>query len=232
MMPATRTSIRMPVAMLLIGIVVQSANAAEGWRAMAQSALITALAQTHPEVASWNVEPLLGEAQRVGLEHFVPAMAQVTVLGGRSAVRISAGDSPAFRTVWFAVSGLQPVLIARVPIKARTIVDVAAAIESLRDVMSAGCTALTSQQDLVGKRARRSFAQDAILCADGFEPRPAVARGEVVRVRSTAGAVTVIAAGTAMQDGAPGQVLKIRSPASKRTYLATVSAAREVTVHD
>ena len=232
MIPATRTVVRMLLAMLLLGVVVRPASAAESWRGMAESALVAALKRAHPQVTSWHVEPLLGEAQRAGLTHFVPATAQATVLGGRSAVRLSLGDSPAFRTVWFAVRGLQPVLVARADIKARSTVNATVAIESVRDVMSAACTALTSPQDLAGKRARRSFAQDAILCADGFESRPAVARGDVVRVRSTAGAVTVVASGTAMQDGVAGQILKIRSSASRRAYLATVSGAQEVTVHD
>jgi flagella basal body P-ring formation protein FlgA len=218
--------------MLLASTAVPSASAAESWRELAQSALISALEQAYPQVATWNVEPLLGEVQRAGLDQSTPATAKAIVLGARSAVRIASGDSSAVRTVWFAVSGGQPVLTARVRIKAGSNMDAAVATESVRDVMSVGCSPLTSLQDVVGKRARRSFAPDAILCAEGFEPRPAVARGEVVRVRSIAGPVTVIASGAALQDGSPGQVLKVRNPTSKRTYLATVSGAQEVTVHD
>jgi flagella basal body P-ring formation protein FlgA len=220
------------LALLLASAAWSSVNAAEGWREMAESALLSALKQAYPHVVAWNVEPLIGDMQGARLEEFTPAAAKAIALGARSVVRLSRADSSDVRSVWFSVSGMQQVLTARVRIKVGSNVDPAAAAESVRDVMAAGCTPLTSLQDLEGKRARRSFEQDAILCADGFEPRPAVARDEVVRVRSIAGPVTVITEGIALRDASPGEVLKIRNPANRHTYVATVSGAQEVTVHD
>jgi flagella basal body P-ring formation protein FlgA len=211
------------------------AHAIEPWLDAAEQALVTALQKAYPQVVSWDVQPLLGRMQLAHLGRLTPAEVQPVVLGARSAVRISWATQSAARkraTVWFSVSGMQSVLAARSHIRAGSIVGPPAAVQSESDVLSLGCRPLTSAADLTDMRAMRSFAENATLCADGFERRPAVARGETVLVRSGSGVVTVLTKGTALQDGALGQILKVRNPASRGTYLAAVTGTQEVTVHE
>lgn len=227
-----RVSIRRCVLAAALAVAASmTAHGASGWREVAQQTLMTELQKAHPLVVSWQIEPLLGQAQLARLQSLSVMDAKAIAVGSRSAVRMSY-DGRKHMTVWFRVSGLQPVLTSRSHIKAGSVVDDTAGVPDERDVISLGCEPLTSTDQLIEQRATRSFAAGAALCADGFEPRPAVARGESVLVRSVSGAVIVVARGIALQDGAVGQVLQIRNPTSRRTYRAAVTGAREVTVHE
>jgi flagella basal body P-ring formation protein FlgA len=218
----------------LIGLVASpGAHASGRLEAIAEASLRTALQRGYPSVSQWELQPMLGRRQSERLEELEPVDAQAASIGARSSVRVSTTNPQRrFVTLWFSVSGFQPVLTARSRIEPGSTVDAVAVSIDERDVLALGCKPMTSTDELMNMRARRGFAENAVLCLDGFEPRPAVSRGELVLVRSVAGPITVTAKGIALQDGSLGAILKIKNPDNRRTYFAAVTGAQEVTVHD
>jgi len=204
------------------------------WRAAADRALLPALHAAYPDVSDWTVTPLLGRGQDERLQRQLPGTVNIVHLGSRSAVRLSwtQGKRQAHSTIWFAVEGMQDLLTATATIHSGSALTPELVEQGVRNTLAVGCTPVVSKQALVGMRARVTMQAGQVICAQSVEPRPPVARGENVVVRSVAGAVTVMARGVAQQDGALGQVLRIKNPANGDTYLAAVSAAGEVAVHE
>ena len=221
----------------LIGVVASTQSMAEdgAWRGVAESALRAALRSAHPQVASWDVEPIVGARQRALLEHSTATHADVLKVGKRSAVRMKwrdSNDRAVQAMLWFAVSGMQSVLVAAAPLRAGEGLGTQSAMTTEKDIMALGCIAAIGPGALEGMRIRRSLREGDAICANMIEPRPAVGRGEEVLVRSVAGPVTVVARGIAEQDGAIGQKLRVRNPGSRQTFVAAVSGEREVVVNE
>lgn len=205
------------------------------WRAAADEALLPALRAAYPEVNDWTLTPLLGKGQDERLQRRLPGRVDVVRLGSRSAVRLSwreEGARSAHSTIWFAVEGKQNVLTASSTIRSGTALAPQLVVQSTGNGLAVACTPIVSGQALVGMRARVTMHQGQVICAQSIEPRPPVARGEDVLVRAMAGAVTILAKGVAQQDGSLGQILRIKNPSSGDTYLAAVSGAGEVVVHE
>ena len=202
--------------------------------AVAERSLRQALASTYPQVEEWTIEPLVGKRHRAGMQETDDARASVVHVGKRSAVRLmwDAERRVESTTVWFAVNGVQSLPTALQDIRTGAALSPEMVGHSSHDVFAAACTALSSPAVLTGMRAKRRLHAGDAVCAEAIEPRPPVARGESVVVRSTAGAVTITAKAVAQQDGALGQVLRVKNPASGEVYLAAVSGAGEVVVHD
>lgn len=221
----------------LIGVVVfrQSEAQDDAWRGVAESALEAALRAAHPQVTSWNLEPIVGAKQGAVLEHSAAVQADVLKVGKRSALRLkwrNSNGKAAQATLWFAVSGMQSVIVASAALRAGAALESQSAMLAERDVMSLDCKAVIDLSALVGMRTRRTLHEGDAICASMIEPRPAVGRGEEVLVRSVAGPVTVVARGIAEQDGAVGQRLRVRNPDSRQIYIAAVSGEREVVVDE
>jgi flagella basal body P-ring formation protein FlgA len=217
---------------LMLAAHVAGAEAPE-WQAFAIERLQQALSAAHPQVDEWRIEPLIGKRQLEGLLRLSPSFIEVTRLGKRSSVRLAeASPSQNARTVWFAVSGMDEVLTAAATLRRGASLGRMDVVLATRDVLGLGCEPVRDPETLSGMRVRRTIPAGDVVCTEALEPRPAVARGESVVVRATAGAVTVTGRAIAEQDGNVGQVLRVRNPQSGEAFLAAVSASGEVIVHE
>lgn len=205
-----------------------------GWLPVADQLLREALAAAHPDVVVWTIEPLIGKRQEADLQSAIDVQASVVHLGKRSAVRVTwiAGRRRTRETVWFAATGVQSVPTLVTDVRTGASLGPEMTRPTDRDVLATDCAVLQSPDALSGTRATRPLRADEAICIGDIEPRPPVARGEKVLVRSIAGLVTITAKGIAQQDGVVGQVLRVKNPSSGEVYLAAVSSAGEVVVHD
>ncbi|HHM04694.1 MAG TPA: flagellar basal body P-ring formation protein FlgA [Gammaproteobacteria bacterium] len=90
---------------------------------------------------------------------------------------------------------------------------------------------LTNPADAVGKQTRRALPAGTLLTARQVKSPPLVRRGEKVLLLARAGALTVRMSGTALSDGARGDLIKVRNLTSRRVVQGEVSAAGVVTVN-
>lgn len=203
-------------------------------RSVAEQALTAELRRAHPDVSEWTIEPLVGHKQETRLDNAGALDAVVVHVGKRSAVRLRsrASAKEADTLIWFAVSGLQSLLIAKSELRSFAPLAPEASKFEWRDAMALACEPVRSPAALAGMRARVRIPAGAVVCAESIEQRPAVGRGEQVTVVSTWGAVTITGPAVAQQDGSIGEVLRVKSPSSGEIYAATVTGEREVTVHD
>jgi flagella basal body P-ring formation protein FlgA len=220
--------------MAVCGTACAGVDGAAAWRAVAQQVLMAELRRTHPHVDEWIVEPLVGRRQQTRLDDVRVLEAALVRVGKRSAVRLwwKAKAKPADTLIWFAVSGLEPMPVAKAQIRALSLLAEEMSEYQARDAMVLACEPIRSPQALVGMRARITIPAGAVICAESIEQRPAVGRGEQITVVSTAGAVTITGRAVAQEDGSIGEVLRVRSPSTGEVYTAAVTGEREVTVHD
>lgn len=220
--------------MLLNGVPAVAEVDGAGWLVAAEQSLKQALAQAYPQVAEWAIEPLIGKRQRANLPKTDALQARAAHLGKRSAVRLTWVESRhrASTTVWFAVRGLQSVPTATSDIRVGAALTPDMAEYAERDVFVSSCATLSTPAALTSTRAKKGLRMGEAICENAVEPRPPVGRGESVVVRSVAGAVTITSKAVAQQDGALGQMLRVKNPSSGEVYSAAVSGAGEVVVHD
>jgi flagella basal body P-ring formation protein FlgA len=201
---------------------------------LAKGELAAELARRRPQVTHWSIEPLPSRGRLAGgnVEHV--SETKVVRLGARSAVRLAwtTAGKKFVHTAWFSVSGMQPVMTATSALKAGDMLDGLVYASAERDVVGIACTPITERAALTGLRTTRSLSAGDPICEERVEPRPPVARGDEVTVRSVAGPVTIIAKGIAQQDGKLGEVLRIKNPQNRELYLAAVAGDREVVVHE
>lgn len=84
--------------------------------------------------------------------------------------------------------------------------------------------ALSELDQLVGMSARRTLAPDRPLRTSDVMVTPAVRRGEPVALLFQSGAMRITLRGRALQDGAPGDVVRVLNTESTRTVEALVEA--------
>jgi flagella basal body P-ring formation protein FlgA len=202
---------------------------------LAGQVLLTELQSKYPETKHWSVTPLVRQAHEESIFGKAAWETKVVRIGARSAVQVSwAAENTArqVRTVWFDVVGPQSVVVATHAIAPNASLSVADAMIEERDVMGLSCSPLRDVTDLVQMRSRRALRTGAAICLEAIEPRPAVARGEDVTVRYSSGRVSITTKGVAQNDGQVGQKLRVVNPMTKDSFVAVVSAAREVLVHE
>jgi len=74
-------------------------------------------------------------------------------------------------------------------------------------------------------RMKHAVARGGVLLKNQIEEAPAVARGESATLRSQVGMLTVESKVEVLQDGYPGQMVKVRASASSGPVLARVASA-------
>jgi flagella basal body P-ring formation protein FlgA len=192
------------------------------------------LERKYSEVIRWSIVSLPRQALIEIPGEVVPSM-QVTHIGSRSAVELSWADARSarqVRTLWFNVEGAQSMVVAAHDVAPAASLSIADAMLEERDVMALGCSSLNDPNELQQMRTRRALRSGTAICREAIEPRPAVARGENVTVRYSSERVSITSKGIAQDDGQVGQRLRVINPISKDSFLAVVSAAREVLVHE
>jgi flagella basal body P-ring formation protein FlgA len=73
-------------------------------------------------------------------------------------------------------------------------------------------------------RLRRAIRGGEVLTHAHIEAMPAVAKGDMVKIRAVAGAVVLESEGAALQDGRIGQVIRVKSPNSLGVVSARVKS--------
>ncbi len=85
-------------------------------------------------------------------------------------------------------------------------------------------------EDAVGMALRRPLRMGEILDTNALKRPTLVKRGEQVQVVAQSGGIRVSSKGTALEDGARGDRIRIKNMTSKRVIQARVVAANRVTV--
>jgi flagella basal body P-ring formation protein FlgA len=100
----------------------------------------------------------------------------------------------------------------------------------LREIQVAGQAAplVDAGTELGALRLKRPLAAGAALTARQVQRAPAVRRDQDVRVQAELGGVAVQTVAVALKDGAAGDVIRVRNPASNQTYAARVTGAGTV----
>lgn len=132
--------------------------------------------------------------------------------------------------VWFAVSAMEKVLLARSDIAVKAEITADDFIEAYRDVTLVRGDFFNHAEELSGLRINRTLAGGAILKQSDVEWVPPVTRGEEVMVHATAGAVSIKTRAVAMNDGDLFQRIKVKSPAGYASFNAVVIGNGQVRV--
>lgn len=77
-------------------------------------------------------------------------------------------------------------------------------------------TGLRDPRDVIGRRAKRFVEAGAIIDPADLEQVPLVTRGQLVTLISQVGSARIVASGKALEDGLPGQLIRVRSADNRR----------------
>jgi flagella basal body P-ring formation protein FlgA len=205
------------------------------WLEKAESVLRDELRVHYPGVQEWDTHLLIQdrELQKFSQAQFLAA--KISRIGARSSVRVQLLQPSGYRTevsLWYAVSGSARVLVmARVIAPAEPLIAADARIAS-EDELKLGCVPVRSTAQLAGMRSKVRLHEGQAVCVNEIEPRPAVARGDRVRVSYVGSRIQLTTTGIAQRDGAIGTRMSIRSSQSTETFIATVSGNAEVAIRE
>jgi flagella basal body P-ring formation protein FlgA len=127
--------------------------------------------------------------------------------------------------VSFELRAYAPVLLARRALRPGEALSAADFERREAQVAGHASAPLHAAADLAALRLKRPLAAGAALTARHVQRAPAVARDQDVRVELALGAVAVRTVAVATRDGAAGDVIRVRNPASNQTYAARVTGA-------
>ena len=126
------------------------------------------------------------------------------------------------------IKAIGPVLVATEAIKAREALTTSNTKIEQREITTATCQLLSSIPD--GRIANRPISSGAVVTSEMVIARPAVSKGEAVTVTVRSGAVKIVVKGTASEDGATGDNIRISIPGGREEVQATVTEAGAVEV--
>lgn len=92
----------------------------------------------------------------------------------------------------------------------------------MREVTSLSDRPITSHEEILGQRTRRSIPAGRVLLASDFEPIPVIERGSSVMISVVIGAVTVTSKAVALEDGSIGEKIWVQDVTTKRRLIGTV----------
>jgi flagella basal body P-ring formation protein FlgA len=144
-------------------------------------------------------------------------------------VRIDAVDY-ATVPVWFAVKAVRPALVARSALRPGQALRRADFEVQPMDVTGFPSPLVDQGDELRFMRLRQKVDSKEPLLQSSIEPRPAVARDQVVQVKIVHAAIAVEASGVAARDARIGETVKVRNQANAQWFVATVTGDGEVEV--
>jgi flagella basal body P-ring formation protein FlgA len=149
-----------------------------------------------------------------------------TVSGKSSAgVRVSIlldGRPLQYAIVQYRLQLMGEVLVASHEIARNTVLTSADMKLERRDLYSIKGSALSDAAELTGRRVTRMLAAGTPLTDACTEPTPMVKKGQEVTVTVLASSIEVTASGIALQDGAKGEMIRIRNLQNKEEFQAKV----------
>ena len=162
----------------------------------------------------------------IGDLHLDAAVTSPRLPGGLWIARIAArlGSDPCFDcTIRFRVQVTGQVLVARRRLRRHEILTPSDVALETRDISGLRGDPLRAPDALPGYRTARGAAPGAILSTDWLEPIPAVARGQLIIVEASVGAIRASARVTALADAGIGDVIAVRAERSRQQFLVRVS---------
>jgi flagella basal body P-ring formation protein FlgA len=189
-----------------------------------EAVVLEKLRARYPDVTRWEVKPF--ERANGATVPSDGDKVEIVALGSRTAVRVGR------RVQWYAVSGFREVVSAVRRTAAGEGLDPAVGQLEERDVLGASCVPLSNTDALSGMRAKRVIGANEIICANAIERAPAVVRGKSIVVKYVGAHVTLVTKGIAQADGAIGDTLRVRGATHSEEFVAQVSGAGEVTIHE
>ncbi len=202
---------------------------------LATASLLRALEDKYANVTRWDVRPLGRSGREAMASHDRETQIRVLHVGSRSAVRLRSRDARGAlsqTTLWYAVQGIRPVLLAERALAAGVPLDPADVAAAEHDVLAANCEPLDQAAPLATLRTKIAVRAGAVLCERSVEPRPPVAKGEIVTVHYSGRTVALTTNGVAQADGTLGRAVTIRNASSREAFRAVVSGPGEVTIHE
>lgn len=135
-------------------------------------------------------------------------------------------------TVWATVGlwAKREVLVAAVPLEARTELTAGLLQVAEREVFPFPDTAPASPEQLNGKALRRPVAAGSVITPDLLMDLPAVRRGELASVTVEDGLIRIVFDAKADSNGARGDSIVLENPVSGRKFRGRIAGRRQVLV--
>lgn len=156
---------------------------------------------------------------------WIPKPMSTVTVARRMCVQIDVVDAGKVldsMSVWFDVALYREVLVAAHGLRPNAPVAAADFVLAERDTAPWGGATLAAFEHIAGKRVRYYIAPGAVVRSDDLATMPAVTRHQEIQVAVITPSVVVETVGIAQEDGALGQVIKVRNIANKATYFAQV----------
>lgn len=190
------------------------------------TALEIALRAQYPTVVRWQLSrvSIVQHKRRPKLFAAVDGHTEIRRDGALFFVQLS----PSAQRIGYRVAGYQPVNVAAEHLSAGETLRGRSMASVERDLLSLGCTPLSS--DLEGSvwRVRRLIKPDEVLCLQDVELRPMIVRNAAITIRCDRGAVAVATSGVALSDGERGQTIQVRRQGRYSAMRAIVVEEGEV----
>lgn len=93
-----------------------------------------------------------------------------------------------------------------------------------------GTPILGGPEILVGAVAKRHVSKGSVLVEGAFDLPPLVRSGSMVSVKVVSGALTIIASGQAVSDGAKGQLIRVLNLDTRKDFVARVVGENQVEI--
>jgi len=126
--------------------------------------------------------------------------------------------------VSFTVQAYQTAYVARQDVRVGRIVQ-DHEFDSRQIDIAESAAPVAVLKDAATWRMKHSVSRGGVLLKNQVEEAPAVARGESATLRSQVGVLTLESKVEVLQDGYPGQMVKVRLPAASGPVLARVTGA-------
>jgi flagella basal body P-ring formation protein FlgA len=153
------------------------------------------------------------------------------VPNGAATVEVRCADATGWRLfVPVRVTRIADVLVLTRPVGAGMPIGPDAVALERRDVGRLAATPLDAPALAIGRVARRALPAGAVLTAADVGLAAVIRRGQAVTLVARIGNLEVRASGRALGDGAPGDLLSVENPSSRRIVQGVVQADGEVSV--
>jgi len=215
------------LSVLLLPLMIYAANAIAGEdatqsHASIRNAVVTFIsdgideAYPHHEIKVNNLDPRLKLPRcKVPLTGFLPAGGQFignTTIG----IRCS-GGKPWTIYVPASVKAMRKVVTTARPILRNSVISEADIRLEERDVTTGSDTYIFDPENVLGKLAKRALPSSISLTPAMMSEPLLVHRGQQVIILAEGAGIEVRMAGTALMDGAEGQIIRAKNKRSKRT---------------
>lgn len=128
------------------------------------------------------------------------------------------------------VNVMSPVVVLRRPLPRNSLIGAGDLTLEPRDLADLRGDFVTDPTLVTGWTTKRDLAAGAVLTARQLKPSITVGRGDEVKITAGTGPIRVQATGTALTQGATGELISVRNITSERLIRAWVTGPGRVTI--